>query len=224
MGQPHPVYHRPPLRPAGAQRRAAWLMLGWILCWLALIFSPFVGFALHGKVDERGLARGLQFALLPLGALAVLWWLRRADERRVLPAARRAWHSGLLIPPQGAPPLTPPLRQARSRHWIELRADGVLVSRSTLLHLAGPGGLGEHIASLRTADAAGQYFVPWADIDTWELATDREGPDFHRLLLHGGGQVQLRRFAPATGHEADLLDGVRAIGQVPVRLLDDLSI
>jgi len=219
MAQPHPVYHRKHPSPSG-QRGVGWL----ILCWMLIIFSPFAGFALHGKVDERGLVLGLWFALLPIAGLMALAWVRRADRRRVPPEMLSEWRDGLLIPAAGAPPVTSPWRYAGKHHWIELRADGVLVSRSALLNLGGLGDFREEIAATRTADAAGQHFVPWTAIDTWEVTTDSDGPNFHRLLLRPRGQVRIRRFRPGTGHEADLLDGVRAIGQVPVRLFDDLTV
>jgi hypothetical protein len=217
MAQPHPVYHRTPLPPE-ARYRVGWL----VLCWLAIIFSPFVGFALHGQVSERGLVMGLCLALLPGLGLMLLQRQHRARLRRVPPEVMHEWRHGRPIPPEGAPSVAPPLRQASKRHWIELRADGVLMSRSALLTLDGTDGFQEHIASLRTADTAGQYFVPWTAIDTWEVTTDSDGPDFHRLRLRPRGALHIRRFRPHTGHEADLLDGVRSIGRVPVRLHDDL--
>ncbi|MFT3776900.1 MAG: hypothetical protein QM772_01255 [Ottowia sp.] len=97
------------------------------------------------------------------------------------------------------------------------------MSRSALLSLNHMGGPGEVAARLTTAEPAGQYFVPWPAIDTWEVATDSDGPDFHRLRLRPRGRVHVRRFRALGGHEADLLDGVRAIGRAPVRLLDDLT-
>ena len=42
------------------------------------------------------------------------------------------------------------------------------------------------------------------------------------LELRQGGPVEVRRFRPDGGHEADVLDAVRAIGRVPVRLFDSL--
>ena len=48
------------------------------VCWLLIIFSPFVGFALHGRVAEAGLQLGAWFALLPLAGLLLLWRQRRA--------------------------------------------------------------------------------------------------------------------------------------------------
>ncbi len=218
MPQPHPVYRRTPL-PPGARRKVGWLML----CWMLIVFSPFVGFALHGKVEERGLVLGLYFALLPLCGLLALRRLHRAGLRQVPPDVLGEWRHGRLVPPEGAPPVAPPLCYAGPRHWIELRADGVLASRSALLNLGGEGGIAEAIASLRVADAAGQYFVPWAAIDGWEIDTDGDGPDFHRLRLRPGGSVLLRRFRARTGPEAGLLDGVRSIGRVPVLLKDDLT-
>lgn len=219
MAQPHPTYHRTPW-PHVARRRVGWLAL----CWMLIILSPFVGFALHGKVNAQGLATGLWFALLPVAGLLALRQIHRAGLGQVPPEVAHEWRHGRLIPPEGAPPVAPPLRQADKRHWIELRADGVLMSRGALLTLGGTGDVQGQMASLRTADAAGQHFVPWTTIATWEVTTDSDGPDFHRLRLRPQGYVHVRRFRPGTGHEADLLDGVRSIGRVPVRLHDDLTL
>ncbi len=216
--QPHPVYHRTP-SPAGAQPRVGWT----ILCWMLIVFSPFIGFAIHGKVEEPGLIIGLCVAVLPACALVWLGLQHRAARRRVPAEVLAEWRDGRLIAPEGAPPVAPPLRLTSGRHWVELRADGVLVSRSALLQLHGTGSLSDRATQLLAADAAGQYFVPWSDIATWEVTSGSDGPDFHRLLLRPQGAVHVRRFQPNQGHEADLLDGVRAIGQVPVRLHDDLN-
>lgn len=217
MAAPHPVYHRTPL-PAAARPRTGWLAL----CWMLVIGSPFVGFALHGRVAEPGLRLGAAFALLPLAAMALLWRQRRAGWRQLPPELARQWQLGRWIEPHGAPDVAAPLRYADARHWIELRADGVLAARSALLAVDSGDGLRDRLHRLRGADAAGQYFVPWADMACWEVATDSDGPDPHRLRLRGGGCVRLRRFIARDRREADLLDGVRAIGRVPLRLRDDL--
>jgi hypothetical protein len=215
---PHPVYHRTPF-PPGTQPKTGWRMV----CWLLIVFSPFIGFAIQGKVVEQDLLTGLYLALIPVGGLILLGQLDRAARRRIPADVMSEWRHGRLIPPEGAPAITPPQRYAHARHWLDLSADGVLISRSALLQLHGSGGFADHVAALHTADAAGQYYVPWSDITTWEVCTDSDGPNYHRLVLRPSGSVQVRRFRPDAGHEADLLDGVRAIGRVPVRLHDDLT-
>lgn len=216
--QPHPVYHRTPF-PAQARPPYGW----YALCWMLIIFSPFVGFALHGKVAEPGLVAGLWFALLPVGALVLMGRKHRAARRQVPAEVTAEWRHGRLVPPDGAPALAAPLRYANARHWIDLRADGVLMSRNVLLNVHSTGSFSEHLATVMAADAAGQYFVPWSSIECWGVESDSDGPDFYRLALRPQGEVRVRRFRASAGHEADLLDGVRAIGQVPVRLHDDLT-
>jgi hypothetical protein len=134
------------------------------------------------------------------------------------------WRHGRLVGPEGGPTLAPPLRYANARHWIELRADGVVMSRNVLLNLHGTGNFREHMASMMAADAAGQYFVPWSSVELWEVNVDSDGPNFYRLMLRPSGAVHVRRFRATDRHEADLLDGARSIGRVPVRLNDDLTI
>jgi hypothetical protein len=214
---PHLVYHRTPL-PPGAAPWQGWRML----CWMLIVFSPFIGFAVHGKVVEAGLITGLWLALLPLAALLGLSWRDRRAQRRVPASTWAERRSGRRFGPEGAPPITAPRRFENGPRWMQLRADGVLVSRPALLNVRVAGSLAEQMAAHHAADAAGQFFVPWADIDTWTVATDSDGPNFHHLALHSGGEVKLARFTPTHGHEADVLDAVRAIGQCVLWLRDDL--
>ena len=72
------------------------------------------------------------------------------------------------------------------------------------------------------AASARQSFVAWDEITAWEVRCDDDRPDHYALRLRQGGPVEVRRFRPDGGHEADVLDAVRAIGRVPVRLFDSL--
>jgi len=199
--------------PATARTSVGWLAL----CWFGLIFSPFVGFALHGKVDERGLQIGLGFALIPLAGLAAV--LCRRNGRAIPPALRAQWDAGRVIPAEGAPAVAAPVRFTQGRHWIEMHADGVAFARSSLLGMQGVPRL---IEASWVVEQAGQWFVPWADITEWVVEADSDGPDYCRLLLRQG-QIRLRRMTPDAGSECDVLDAVRAVGHCPVRLRCDVA-
>ncbi|MFT4240853.1 MAG: hypothetical protein QM569_01105 [Acidovorax sp.] len=208
------TYRRPPL-PATARSSVGWFAL----CWFLLIFSPFVGFALHGKVDERGLEMGLAFALIPLAGLTALAARRWRNWRAVPPALRAQWDAGWVVPAEGAPAVAAPVRFTQGKRWIEMRPDGVVFARNSLLGMQGVPRL---IEATWVAEQAGQWFVPWADITEWVVETDSDGPDNYRLLLRQG-QMRLQRLTPDAGHECDVLDAVRAVGRCPVRLRCDVG-
>jgi len=69
----------------------------------------------------------------------------------------------------------------------------------------------------------GECFVPWEDLKEWEVFEDGDGPNFYRLPLRTPGYVLVRRFAMIQGSESKLLDAVRSIGKLPVRLLCDID-
>ena len=185
-----------------------------------LFASPFIGFAVHDEVGEAGLVTGLGVSIFPLTGLAVLAIRHFLATRRVPPEIAAEWCTGRVIPPDGAPAITAPLEFTKKDDAITLRADGVLVSRSALL---GFRGVPDGAARLWISQTIGECFVPWADIREWEVCDDSENPDFHRLLLTTKGHVLVRRFAAVQGSEAQLLDAVRSIGKLPVRILCDIE-
>ena len=207
-------YRRTPL-PATARTPLGWLAA----CWGLLVFSPFIGFALHGRVGEPGLVKGLTLALLPLAGLAALALRRWRGWRALPPALREEWTRGRLVPAQGGPAVLPPVRFTQGDRWIEMRGDGVVASRTSLLGLQGVPRL---LEASWVADQAGQLFVPWAEVVEWAVETDSDGPEFYRLVLRQG-DVRLRRLSPAQGSECGVLDAVRAVGRRPVRLRCDVA-
>lgn len=207
-------YRRTPL-PATARTPLGWLAA----CWGLLVFSPFIGFALHGRVGEPGLVTGLTLALLPLAGLAALALRRWGGWRALPPALREEWTRGRLVPAQGGPAVLPPVRFTQGDRWIEMRGDGVVASRTSLLGLQGVPRL---LEASWVADQAGQLFVPWAEVVEWAVETDSDGPEFYRLVLRQG-DVRLRRLSPTQGSECGVLDAVRAVGRRPVRLRCDVA-
>ncbi|MEC5397526.1 hypothetical protein [Uliginosibacterium sp. H1] len=190
--------------------------MGWLmLCVFGLLSSPFVGFAIHGKVAVPGLAIGMWVAVLPLLGLVAIATSRWAAWRRLPPHIAEEWRAGRLIPAEGAPAFDPPVRFSRGKDWIEMRVEGVLVARHTLLSVQG---VPDSLAVLWIADATGEMFIPWNDVAEWIVDTDSDGPDHHVLHLHAGGRIRLRRFSPDHAGEGDLLDAVRSVGGLPIRL------
>lgn len=210
-------YRRTPL-PQAAQPRLSWI----VVCMTLLIFSPFIGFAIHGTVDEAGLVTGLRIAIIPVLGLALLaikhWWAWRnlpselIDERT----------NGRVVPAEGAPAIAVPAFFADQKRncAIELHAEGVIVSRGALL---GFRGMADSAARNSVTQAAGGFFVPWADIKEWQVRTDSDGPNTYRLPMHVKGHADIRRFTPIQGSERGLLDAVRSIGHLDVRMLCDLD-
>lgn len=187
---------------------------------MGLVLSPFAGFAIHGKVAAPGLAIGLIFALLPLSGLVAMAILRWRAWRRLPPHVVEEWNSGRVVPAEGAPGPVSPLRFFNDKHWIEMQLDGVTISRHCLLSMQG---VSELMAKSWIAEQTGQLFIPWRDILEWVVDTDSDGPDCYQLKLESGGILKIRRFQPEAASECDLLDAVRSLGHVPVRLCCDVE-
>lgn len=191
------------------------------LCFMALLASPFAGFALEGKVTEEGLLTGLKLAILPLAGLAWLAVARWIAWRRLPSEVRQEWREGRVIAAEGAPRVDAPIRFDGRDGFIDMRSEGVLVSHKALLGLQG---MPDGMAHRWVADQAGQLFLPWQDCAEWIVEDDSDGPDFYRLRLRAGGHVCVRRLhGLANGDESRLLDAVRSIGGLAVRLLADVD-
>lgn len=209
------TYRRTPL-PDGAR-----MPLGWLALWLMLLIaSPFGGFAVHGKVDERGLTIGLFLAAVPLLALTWLVIQRWRHLRRLPPGLLLEWRQGLVIPADGAPARSTPVRFSHRKDWIDLRPDGLTLAGHSVLAMRG---VEQRLGTLWVVQQAGQLFLPWADIVEWAVDTDSDGPDYHCLPLRPQGELRVRRFRPDAATECALLDAVRGVGRLPVRLRCDVD-
>ena len=208
-------YRRTPL-PKSAQMPTGWLAL----CLMSLIFSPFVGFALDGKVSHTGLVTGLWFALVPLSAITFIWLTRWHAWRRLPSQLVEEWTAGRLIPAVEAPSVMQPVLYSDENNWLEMQTDGVTVARQCLLSMQGV----PHAQQLLwVADLCGDLFVPWHDISEWIVETDSDGPDYYLLKLQPKGTLRVRRFLPDAATESTLLDAVRSVGKRPVRLRCDID-
>lgn len=208
-------YRRSPL-PKEAKTPVGWFAL----CFMGLILSPFVGFAVYGNVAEPGLVIGLFFAVIPLSGLAAIAITRWRAWRRLPLHIAEEWTSGRIVPARGAPTVAPPVRFSNKKYWIEMLPEGLALSRSSLLTMQG---VPETSAKLWAAELAGDMFIPWADIVEWGVDTDSDGPNYYSLKLRSRGMLKIRRFRPDTATECDLLDAVRSIGHLPVRIRCDIE-
>jgi hypothetical protein len=194
--------------------------LGWLAFWVfLLVFSPFFGFAIHGKVDEAGLMIGLAVATVPLVALS---WLvvRRWNAMRVMPRhILEEWQLGRVVAAEGAPMIASTARFVNKKNWIEFRSEGVVLSSQNFL---GAPGTKQLFQTSWVVQQSGQLFISWNDVVEWIVDSGSDGPDYYRLKLHQG-EAKIRRFRPEEATECDLLDAVRGVGRVPVRLLCDVE-
>lgn len=200
---------------------AARLKIGWIFFWLAALGgSVFIGFAIHGTVAEPGLVIGLVIAVIPLIGLSVLVIRHWSAMSRLPPELAEEWRTGRAIPATGAPAVIVPARFSYKDGAIEFRTDGLLLTGDTLLGLRGAT---DAAGKMWMSQTIGEYFLPWHEIAAWEVHTDSDAPDFYQLPLQTRGYLRVRRFKPAEGSEADLLDAVRSVGRLPIRLLCDIE-
>ncbi len=210
----HP-YRRTPL-PRQAQTPVAWVAF----CFVALLASFPAGFALHGRVETPGIVLGLRLALFPLAGLAFTAIRHWYFWRKLPPDIASEWKHGRVVPPAGANAVEPPLRFTEAQCWVQVLQDGISISRTALLRMQF---VADFQARTWAADEAGQTFVSWAEIKEWSVHLDSDGPDFYALRLRPKGSMVIRRMGAGTPRERELLDAVRSVGKVPVRVLCDLT-
>ncbi|NOT40902.1 MAG: hypothetical protein HOP13_10450 [Alphaproteobacteria bacterium] len=192
--------------------------------WMAIIFSPFVAFWVNGRVDDSNWMPAYVTAGVSLLVLAVLH-IRATANYLQLPVAVRAEYSlGKVYPALRQP-------HARKDRGFELGAkgahlrvakDGIRVTSAAWLRADFKRAL-EHARKVRAHGidtAATQVFIPWGDIQEWEVHDDSDAPNY-RLRFAKGAYLNLKR-PTAPGDEVELLDSVRTTGQIAVRIFCDV--
>lgn len=197
------------------------------LLWMAVIFSPFVAFTVNGVVDDSNWMPAYVTAGLSLLLLALLHGRAVANYFRLPKALRDEYQFGKLYP---ATP-RPSSRGDRAfdlgskRAVVRVSEDGVQVSPAAFLRTdfrsAIEGTHLKHTSALGGQQYKPHLFVAWRDIKEWEVRDDSDGPDYYRLILAKGGYICIRRPSRAQD-EYELLDAVRGVGQMAVRLLCDV--
>lgn len=198
-----------------------------ILGWMLIVFSPFIGFAIHGKVEQQGLS----FALFPLVVglgLVVNSGLRVRRERNAIPPEIRAQaYQGVEFPP-----LPERLDAASLVYWgrkakgpVQLRAEGVDISQVALIRASWKITMEQlPVAAISRYQGFELDYVlhlPWSDIAEWSVKEGDESPNYYELRYKNGEFVTIRR-PHERGLEPGVLDYVRSVGQCPVRLFCDV--
>jgi hypothetical protein len=214
-------YGRTPL-PAEAKPA----VVATIPLWLAVIFSPFVAFAVNGKVDDSDWTPAFVTAGVALLAIALLSARRRAAYRNLPAHLRDEYERGKCFG-------VLPNARARLPATFKLTANATLQMTHEGIVFSPAASLGQDsrrraamvrrlMAAVREGrpDVAPQT-IAWRDIKEWEVHEGSDSDDTYRLALADGGYVRLRRPADAAAEYA-LLDAVRGAGRVPVRVFCDV--
>lgn len=196
--------------------------------WFAIVFSPFVAFWVNGKVDDSDWTPAIVTAVVALSAIMALN-LRAAANYRALPASLRDQYAhGKLLGPLSRAALRKPRDFACGAAGGSLHAgaDGVSFTAAAWIG-SDSAHRSQRVRLLWKLMREGRYtidpeFIPWREIAAWEVHDDSESADYYRLTLTGGGYRKLRRPASARD-EIDLLDTVRSVGQVGMRLFCDIT-
>jgi hypothetical protein len=198
-----------------------------IALWFAVIFSPFVAFAVNGKVDDSDWTPALVVAGVSLLALVMLH-VRAWSNYQALPAAlREEYAHGKLfsaVPNTGCC-VDREFELGTTGAAVHLSAKGVRFSQGAWLG-ADAKRRGDILRVLWRAARAGSREVPdhvvaWRDIAEWQVHENSDTADYYRLHIVDGGHLRIRRPREARD-EYELLDAVRSTGQTAVRLFCDI--
>ena len=180
----HPVYSLTP-RPAGPPLRWRRLLLGWLV--LLGLFG-YLATLWHHPGDNLPLAGQIGVMALLFSPLLLTWWELRRWHRLAPP-----------VPPEGAPVLAPPQRFRHRGHWLELRADGVLIAPATLMATSRSSEWRDAWAADMAAASARQSFVAWDEITAWECAATTTGRITTRCACARAGRSRCGAFGPTAG-------------------------
>ena len=205
-------------------------VLAIIALWMGLIFSPFIGFAINGRVDGTNWTPAVMIASCCLAGLLFLHLRAALAFRGLSQEIRSQYRDGrLMLPLLGVGPAQEPLEFAvgnAAKPMVGLTQQGVWFG------LAATAGSSWHLARKLVAiqmmtqsdndDQLSSYFVGWNDVAEWHVCHDSDGPNYYRLIMRDGGYSRLKR--PANPEqERRILDYVRTVGGRPVRLFCDIG-
>lgn len=192
-----------------------------IVLWMAVIFSPFVAFAVNGKVDDSNWMPAYVTAGTSLLLLVVLHGKAAANFFNLPAKHRDEYLHGKLFEAlrKSASRAARDIELSRKNAIVQIAEDGVRVSLNAIMQSDFKRAI-KLIKDRRRKDPPLEALA-WRDIKKWEVFTDSEGPDYYRLTLADGGFITFCR--PAKPHdEYELLDAVRSLGQTAVRLHCDV--
>lgn len=215
-------YGRTPL-PAEARTPIGFV----IPLWFAVIFSPFVAFAVNGKVDDSDWTPALLTAGLSLAVLAFLSLRTRANYRDLPARVREEYERGKCFEPlpAGRMPVPRTFKLTGFGATLELTSAGITYSPAAWLGANSERRAEAVRAAWQAVKAPGwrppPQSIAWREIAEWQVRDDSDTADYYRLMFADGGHVSLRR-PPSAKEEYALLDTVRSVGRVPVRLFCDI--
>jgi len=194
-----------------------------IVLWFAVIFSPFVAFAVNGKVDDSNWMPALVTAGVSLLLLALLHAKAAMSFSNLSQAHRDEYRNGKLFQalPSAASRAVYEFELGRKGAIAHLSKEGVCFSPAATLAFD----FSRMRMAARAIRSARQdqpvHAVQWREIKQWEVHKDSDGPDYYRLTLADNGYIGVRRPSKVE-EEVELLDAVRSLGQTAVSLHCDL--
>lgn len=206
-------YRRAPLPPKAHAR-----MGGLAASVLLLIACPFIGFFMHGVTPE-GLSTGLFLGIVPATVLTALSAVQLHAWRTLDPEVAAEWRLGRVVSPEGGPQVESPALFADKGYNIEFRADGIVLSKSAVVGFRRARDAGARAWLTQTL---GELFIKWSEVSEWSVRASTDAHGTYGIVLRDKSIVLVRRFIRSPEHERELLDAVRSIGSVPVRLLADV--
>lgn len=198
--------------------------------WMGIIFSPFVAFAVNGRVDGSNWTPALVTACC---CIAGIVFLRRRAARNYqqLPSQTRTeYDHGRLMPSLlhgdrdiGNVEFGPPGEKVP---LVGLTPQGVWFAPAAIAGSSGPKSREISDINFMSHFAGGvrmpTHALKWDEIVEWEVWYDGDGPDYYLLTLRDKGYIKLQRPGDPE-KEVQILDYVRTIGGRPVRLFCDID-
>ncbi len=189
------------------------------ICWMTFIFSPFIGFYINGKVDGSNWTPALIIASAALSIIFINTIKASINYKKLPLELRDEYKYGKLLPilpkPENCEPKLIPFNKNGTKK-ICLTNDGIdftiNIRQRTSITLA---------FEYSKLDNAESSHIPWHYLKEWQVYDDSDRCNYYKLILKTQEYIEiLRPTDKAT--EISLLDYVRSVGQVPVRIFCDI--